>query len=280
MPEGAGRTLFVLGPAGDGSTTVAAATALAAARDGHEALLLSPAPPARLAALLGAVPPARPAEPLALAPRLFASGIDSAALFRSAVLAAQRLARPALDALGAGTLDDDELTELPGAAEAARLAALRAARAAAPERLIVLDLGSATEAVNLLALPGRLRRYLRRLLPAERRTARALRPLLAQLAGVPMPAEGLYEAAEGWERALDDLLSVIEGPGAAARLVLDPGERSAGTARTTRAGLALHGLPVEAVVANRLLPTGSRDPWLAALAERQRATLDAFLRQA
>lgn len=44
--------------------------------------------------------------------------------------------------------------------------------------------------------------------------------------------------------------------------------------RAARAGLALHGLAIESLVANRLLPAHSPDPWLASLAERQRAALD------
>ncbi|WP_059009037.1 ArsA family ATPase [Streptomyces specialis] len=263
-----GRTLFVTGPGGDGATTVAAATALAAARAGRSTLLLSREPAAGLAPLLGAAPPAWPDEPAEVAPGLHVAATDPAARFRAGVLAAQRHARPALDALGAVTLDDDELTELPGSGAAALLTALSAAHATGRWRLVVVDLPPAADAVRLLALPAQVSRYLRRLLPRERRTARALRPLLAQLAGVPRPAEGLYEAADRWEAGLAAVRELIEGPGSAVRLVLDPGDRSAGALRAVRAGLALHGLAVESLVANRLLPEGAADPWRAAVAAR------------
>jgi arsenite-transporting ATPase len=271
------RTLFVTGPGGDGTTTVAAATALAAARAGEPTLLLSAEPPGRLAAVLGAAP-GTVADPAGAAPGLAAARVDPAGWFRAGTLAAQRRFGSALESLGAATLDDDELTELPGAGPAALLAALRAAHDDGRWRLIVVDLPPAADAVRLLALPGQLRRYLRRLLPAERRTARALRPLLAQLAGVPMPAAGLYATADGWDAGLAAVEDLVTGPGAGVRLVLDPGGRSAAALRAARAGLALHGLPVESLVANRLLTDGSLDPWLAGVAARQRATLDAFLR--
>ncbi|MGK5534156.1 ArsA family ATPase [Streptomyces sp. URMC 129] len=267
------RTLFVTGPGGDGITTVAAATALAAARAGQATLLLS-REPAGPAGLFGAPPPAWPDEPAEAAPGLHVAATDPAARFRAAVLAAQRYARPTLDALGAATLDDDELTELPGSAAPALLTALVAAHATGRWRLIVVDLPPAAEAVRLLALPGQARRYLRRLLPPERQAARALRPLLAQLAGVPLPAEGLYASADRWDAGLASAQELIEGPGAAVRLVLDPGDRSAGAVRAARAGLALHGLAVESLVANRLLPVRSTDRWLASLADRQWAALD------
>ncbi|MFD5317310.1 ArsA-related P-loop ATPase [Streptomyces sp. NPDC127098] len=277
--EAAGaRTLLVTGPGGDGTSTVAAATAVAAARAGRSTLLLSQEPADRLAALLGTAPPAWPEEPVEFADGPAVARIDAAGRFRAGALAAQRHVRPALDALGAGVLDDDELTELPGAAPLALLHALRTAHAAARWSLVVVDLPPVTEAIRALALPGQLRRYLRRLLPPERQTARALRPLVAQLLGVPLPAQSLYETADRWDGELAALQRLVEGPGTAVRLVLDPTERSAAQARAARAGLALHGVGVEALIANRLLPAGSGDPLLAGLAAGQRAVLDEFTR--
>ncbi|UED83719.1 ArsA family ATPase [Streptomyces profundus] len=274
-PHGASRTLLVTGPGGDGVSSVAAATALAGARAGRLTLLLSREPADRLAALLGGAPVRPDGRPTEAAPGLWVARIDPAADFRAAVLAAQRTARSTLATLGSATLQDDELTELPGAEPLAVLAALRAAHAAERWPLIVVDLPPALDAVRLLALPEQLRRYLRQLLPGERRTARALRPLLAQIASIPMPADGLFTAAEGWDEALAEGQRLIEAPGTAARLVFEPNARSAATARTARAGLALHGVGVEEIIANRLVPQGS-DPWLAGVAARQAAVLAEF----
>ena len=270
-----GRILFVTGPGGDGTSTLAAATALAAARGGDavSTLLLSREPAGRLAALLGQAPPAWPEPPADVVPGLQASRIDPGATFRTGLLAAQRWAAPALDALGATTLDDDELTELPGATEFAVLRALREAAQAGRWDLIVADLPAAAEAVRLLALPEQLRRYLRRLLPGERQTARALRPMLAQLMGVPLPAQSLFEAADRWDGALAVLQELVQGPGAAVRLVAEPTARSAAVLRASLAGLALHGLAVEGLVAGRMVPAEGAGAWGAELAARQRAVL-------
>ncbi|NEA47357.1 ArsA-related P-loop ATPase, partial [Streptomyces sp. SID10815] len=92
------------------------------------------------------------------------------------------------DLLGAARLDTEELTPLPGAEELALLRALRDAALSERFDLLVVDLPPAPQALALLALPAELRRYLRRLLPPERQAARALRPVLGRLAGVPMPA--------------------------------------------------------------------------------------------
>ncbi|WP_053727732.1 ArsA family ATPase [Streptomyces sp. WM6378] len=249
------RTVLVTGPGGAGRTTVAAATALAAARSGTRVTLLTSD---RLPGELAGVTVRR---------------IDSAAHFRAELLAFQDRAGAVLDLLGASRLDAEELTELPGAEQLALLSALREAAADEPG-LLVVDLPPAGRALAALALPEQLRRYLRRLLPPERQAARSLRPVLAQLAGVPMPAQWLYETAARWDLELAAVQAVIEDPGTTVRLVAEPGPAAAETLRTARLGIAVQRLALDAVVANRLLPVETPDPWLAGLVAQQRKHLD------
>ncbi|MER6145556.1 ArsA-related P-loop ATPase [Streptomyces sparsogenes] len=292
------RTVLVTGTGGAGRTTVAAATALAAAREGQRALLLTADRDGTPEALLG-IPAPRPATapgarrppwspPVEAAPGLWAARVAADDWFRGELTALQERGHGALDMLGAAPLDPEELTGLPGTEAFALLRALRAAHDAGPKAaegahpggepndgwdVLVVDMPPAPDTVAVLALPEQLRRYLRRLLPAERQAARALRPMLAQLAGVPMPAQKLYETAERWERELAAVQALIESEATTVRLVVEPGPLAGRALRTARAGLALYGCRVEAVVANRLLPTGAADPWLAALSGRQQAAL-------
>ncbi|NEB80520.1 ArsA family ATPase, partial [Streptomyces sp. SID14478] len=121
------RTLLVTGPGGSGRTTVAAATALKAARDGLRTHLITED-------AVGDLP-----------------GVDITRLvpadgFRDDLLALQERAGTALDLLGAARLDAEELTPLPGSAELALLRALRDS-AEGPHDLVVVDLPPAPEAV-------------------------------------------------------------------------------------------------------------------------------------
>ncbi|MTE18686.1 ArsA family ATPase [Streptomyces sp. TRM43335] len=278
------RTVLVTGGGGSGRTTVAAATALAAARCGRRVLLLGTGSPGGPEALFdgGAGPdgaePDGGGAPRRVAPGLWLARTDSGAAFRARAVSLQERARSALDLLGAESLDDDELAEPPGVDALVLLGALRAAHAPAEPGggpaydLLVVDLPPAGQAVRTLALPELARRWLRRLLPPERQAARALRPVLAQLAGVPMPARSLYEGAERLDGELAAVQGVVESPKTSVRLVVEPGGAAVRALREARAGLALHGLAVDAVVVNRLLPDSSADPWLAELAARQRRT--------
>ncbi|GAA5042194.1 ArsA family ATPase [Streptomyces similanensis] len=265
------RTLLITGPGGSGRTTVAAATALAAARDGVRTLVLSADRTDTLGAVLGT---ATGAEPAPVTAGLTAWRPDAAAGFRADLAAFQERAAHVLDLLGAARLDTEELTPLPGAEELALLRALRDAALSERFDLLVVDLPPAPQALALLALPAELRRYLRRLLPPERQAARALRPVLGRLAGVPMPAEWLYETAARWDVELAAVEAVVADPGTAVRLVAEPGPAGADALRSAALGLAVRALPVESLVATRVLPEAPADAWQAALAAQQRKALD------
>ncbi|WP_327236983.1 ArsA family ATPase [Streptomyces sp. NBC_01317] len=266
------RTVLVTGPGGAGRTTVAAATALATARSGGRTLLLSADP---LDTLLGTPPGPGPADPAQAADGLWAARVDSGDHFRTELLTLQERVTPALDLLGARPLRAEELTELPGSGQFALLHALRRA-AEGDWDVVVVDLPPLREALATLALPEQLRRYLRRLLPRERQAARALRPMMAQLAGVPLPAQWLYDMAAHRDAELAAVQSVIEDRGTTLRLVAEPGPAGEEALRLAHAGAALYGLPVGTLVPNRLLPPDSADPWLATLAAQQHKSLDAW----
>lgn len=251
------RTLLVTGPGGSGRTTVAAATALSAAREGCRTLLISADPLDALGADHA---------------NLTLRGLTPGDAFRDDLLALQNRAGSALDLLGAGRLDGEELTPLPGSDELALLRALRDAGQSAYDTVVV-DLPPVSRALAVLALPEQLRRYLRRLLPPERQAARALRPMLGRIAGVPMPASWLYETAARRDTELAAAQAVIEHPGTTVRLVAEPGPAGADAVRAAATGLALQGLRTDALHANRVLPDDTADIWLSGLVTQQRKTL-------
>ncbi|MEH0543821.1 ArsA-related P-loop ATPase [Streptomyces sp. B21-105] len=269
------RTLLITGPGGSGRTTIAAATAHHAAAGGIRTLVLSADRSDTLGAALGT---RTGTSPVRVAPRLTAWRPDAAAGFRDDLTRFQDRAATLLDMVGASRLDPEEVTPLPGAEELTLLRALRDAALAEAHDLLVVDLPPAPQALALLSLPEELRRYLRRLLPPERQAARALRPLLGRLAGVPMPAEQLYETTARWDLELAAVEAVLADRRTAVRLVAEPGPAGADAVRDAGLGLALRGLPVEALVANRVLPeeaahAGPHSGPLTGIAAQQHKTL-------
>ncbi|MER7928107.1 ArsA-related P-loop ATPase [Streptomyces sp. NPDC096057] len=265
------RTLLITGPGGSGRSTLAAATAQAAARTGTRTLVLGADRADTLGAALGVMTGAAPTQ---AAEHLTAWRPDATESFRADLTAFQDRAATALELLGAARLDAEELTPLPGAEELALLRALRDAALSERYDLLVVDLPPTPHALALLALPEELRRYLRRLLPAERQAARALRPVLGRLAGVPMPSEWLYDTAGRWDVELAAVEAVLADRHTTVRLVAEPGPAGADAVRSAGLALALRGLRPDVLVANRVLPEPAEDTWLAGLHAQQRKTLD------
>ncbi|MFD7688872.1 ArsA family ATPase [Streptomyces sp. NPDC059781] len=258
------RTLLITGPGGSGRTTTAAATALTAAREGTRTLLLGTDRTDTLGPVLGTE----------ATPRLTVKRVDPDADFRTDLAVLQDRAASALDLLGASRLEPEEAGPLPGAEELAVLRALRDAALSESYDLLVVDLPPTPRALSLLALPEELRRYLRRLLPPERQAARALRPVLGRLAGVPMPAEWLYGTAARLDLQLAAVEAVLADRDTVVRLVAEPGPAGADAVRTATLGLALRGLRTDALVATRVLPESEAAGWLAGPVAQQRKTLD------
>ncbi|MGW2523416.1 ArsA family ATPase [Streptomyces sp. NPDC001617] len=265
------RTILIIGPGGAGRTTVAAATALRAAENGTRTLVLSGDRTDTLGAALGTTTGPQPTQ---VAANLTAWRPDAAAGFRDDLGSFQERAANVLDLLGASRLDAEEVTPLPGAEELTLLRALRDAALAEAHDLLIVDLPPTSQALALLSLPEELRRYLRRLLPPERQAARALRPVLGRLAGVPMPSEWLYETAARWDMELGAVEAVLADRDTVVRLVAEPGPGGADSLRSATLALALRGLRPDVVVANRVLPDAAADGWLAGPVAQQRKVLE------
>ncbi|KUM89984.1 ArsA family ATPase [Streptomyces pseudovenezuelae] len=261
------RTILITGPGGSGRTTTAAATALAAARDGIRTLVLSADRTDTLGTVLGARTGPTPTQ---VTPTLTAWRPDATAGFRDDLAAFQDRASRVLDLLGASRLDPEEVTPLPGAEELTLLRALRDAALSERHELLVVDLPPTAQALALLSLPEELRRYLRRLLPAERQAAAGLRPVLGRLAGVPMPSEWLYETAARWDTELGAVQAVLADRQAVVRLVAEPGPAGTDAVRAAGLALALRGLRPDLLIANRVVP----QDWPAGLVAQQRKALE------
>jgi arsenite-transporting ATPase len=89
-----------------------------------------------------------------------------------------------------------------------------------------------------------------------------------------MPAEWLYETTARWDLELAAVEAVLADRRTAVRLVAEPGPAGDDAVRDARLGLALRCLPVESLVATRVLPEEAADGGLLArLVAQQRKSL-------
>ncbi len=136
-----------------------------------------------------------------------------------------------------------------------------------------MDLPPTPQALALLALPEELRRYLRQALRrSARRPAPCARPVAASRAPCRCPPSGCPRRRHAGTSSWPPWRSSRTAP-RPYRLVAEPARHRRRAAPATTA-LALHGLRVNALVANRVLPAADADAWLGALAAQQRKALD------
>ncbi len=264
------RIVLFTGKGGVGKTTAAAGTAAGAARAGARTLVLSTDAAHSLADAFG-VPVG--AEPTSVAERLWVQQVDAQRRFERSWTDIAGYLLSVLDAAGVDPVTAEELVVLPGAEEVLALLELRAQVLSGRWDVVVVDCAPTAETLRLLALPEALGWYMDRVFPAERRIVRALRPVLTRAAGVPMPADPVFDAVERLHRELEEVHALLTGPDASVRLVLTPETVVVAEARRSLTTLSLFGYRVDGVLANRVVPGDGNDPWRTRWAQAQSAVL-------
>jgi len=264
------RVILFTGKGGVGKTTAAAGTAVASARAGHRTLVLSTDAAHSLADAFDAPVGG---EPTQVGDLLFVQQVDAQQRFERSWVDIQGYLLTVLDAAGVDPITAEELTVVPGAEEVLALLELRAQVLTGGWDVVVVDCAPTAETLRLLALPEALGWYMDRVFPAERRIVKALRPVLARAAGVPMPRDDVFDAVERLHRDLEEVHGILTGPDASVRLVLTPETVVVAEARRSLTTLSLFGYRVDGVVANRVFPSGGADEWRLTWAEAQTAVL-------
>lgn len=249
------RTLIVTGPGGAGTSTMAAAAAIRAARSGRRTVLLTRRPPAltRLgdeAGLEVAV-----VDPRAAFERLWGGSVG---------VLAEVLPQLTLPPTGS-------VLPLPGTTELALFAVLSRADA----DLVVLDAGPVDDALALIGLPATLRWWLGQLLPPGVRALGAVRTAAVNYGAAK---RGPVDAALALVPAVEDLLArdrLADPADTAVSLVALPRPAAGAALRTAATALGLHGLRAGSVL-TRVLPGGGPGQWWVHRAAAQTEAVAAF----
>ena len=267
------RVLLVAGKGGVGKTTLAAATALAAARGGGRTLLVSTDPAHSLTDVLGMTGTSGragewrvAAQPVAVpgAPGdLDVLQIDTRARLDSAWTTLRGTLGGLLGDAGVDPLVAEEIAAVPGVDDI--LALLEVGSYVDGYDNVVVDCAPTAETLRLLALPEALDRLVSRAFPIDRRIARLLGP-----SGMSPSTASAVDALEQVARDLTAVRDLITAPHACVRLVTTPERVVLAETERARTTLAMLGHHVDGVVVNRV---AVGEGWPAALSERHRDML-------
>ncbi|MBW3666506.1 MAG: TRC40/GET3/ArsA family transport-energizing ATPase [Actinobacteria bacterium] len=266
------RIVLVTGKGGVGKTTVAAATALAAADAGYPTLVTSTDPAHSLADALAV---GLGAEPTPVVDRLHAQQIDAQRQLDRHWGSIRRQLMEVLDWGGAAGIEAEEFLIFPGMDELFALLEVNRHARSGDYEVVVVDCAPTAETLRLLSLPEVLSWYFEKVMPTERRLMRAARPLLSRITDLPLPQDEVFGAAQSVFESVEAVKELLSRPEVtSARLVINPEKMVIDEARRTYSYLGLFGYGVDGVVVNRVLPDLVADPYFERWRTIQKGHLD------
>jgi arsenite-transporting ATPase len=270
------RTMLYTGKGGVGKTSVAAATALKAAKAGKKVLVMSTDPAHSLAdAFDTSIGP----EPKEMATGLWAQEMDHTTMIEDSWSEIQTYMTKLFEWQGSNALEAEELAMLPGMDELFGLLMVRRHHQESKYDALIVDAAPTGETLKLLSLPDHMSWYVEKFFPIQRRAAKLVRPFAGRTKSLPpLPDDSVFAAGQKFYEAIASVEEILTNrENASVRLVVNAEKMVIAEARRAYTYLNLYDYGVDAVVVNRLLPDTITDPYFERWLEsqgRHMATID------
>jgi arsenite-transporting ATPase len=253
------RVILFTGKGGVGKTTIAAATALRAARSGARTLIMSTDPAHSLG---DSFEMEIGSTPTPIAEGLWAQQIDAQERLEGNWREIQDYFIQLMNWAGTETIQAEELTVIPGLDEIFSLIDVRTHVESGAFDMLVVDCAPTAETLRLLSLPEIMNWYIERIFPVERRVVKTIRPMLSRMTTLPIAGDQVFGAIERLHRNLETVKQILTDEHVSSvRLVVNPEKMVIAEARRTYTYLGLFGYRVDAVVVNRIIPDEVVDPY-------------------
>ena len=253
------------GKGGVGKTSLAAATGVRLAELGHRTLVMSIDPAHSLADsfdLEVELFHTRTSDPLAINDRL---SIFELNIQREVKRHWQQISSYVISVLrttGIGDVEAEELAILPGMEELSAMMYINQYRRENRYDVIVLDAAPTAESMRFISMPTTLDWYMKHIFPFQRNLVKAVRPIANRVAPFELPTDSYFANIRDLFQKLEGVDEVMEDPGVTSvRLVTNPEKMVLRETQRAFVYFSLHGLTVDTVIVNRLLPEAVKDIW-------------------
>lgn len=274
------RILLYSGKGGVGKTSVAAATGVRLARMGYRTLIMSVDPAHSLSDVFdlgGALFEGNTSLPYRIMDGLEIQEVNVNTELNRHWAEVTAFFTSILRKSGLGDVEAEEMAILPGMEELTAMLYVNQYLRENTYDVAVLDMAPTAESVRFVSLPTTLRWYMENVFGFERNALKAMRPLVNLVAPVKLPPDRyfqnimeLYEKINGIDTALEDpqITSV--------RLVTNPEKMVVRETQRAFVYFSLHGLTVDKVIVNRVLPEEVQDSFFEGWRDTQRQALAAM----
>jgi len=253
------RLILYSGKGGVGKTSLSAATAIRAAASGRRTLVVSTDSAHSLGdALDRELGP----EPVDVLPGLQAVEVDVNRELESHWGTIHEYLTRFMTFRGVDETVAEEIAILPGMEELFSLLRVRAWSASRRYDVIVIDCAPTGDTVRMLAVPEVLSFYFSRIFPIQRQVVRTVRPVARHMTDMPIPDDDVFGAVKRIYEQMEGMGPLLQDPKRSSiRIVLNPERMVINESQRLYTYLSLFGFPVDAVIANRVLPQEARSAY-------------------
>src|SRR5580698_4228061 len=165
---------------------------------------------------------------------------------------------------GVNDVEAEELAILPGMEELSAMMYVNQFRREGRYDVIVLDCAPTAESMRFISMPATLDWYMKHIFPFQRGFLKAVRPIANRVSPVELPSDSYLANTQELLGKLNGIDSLLEDPQiTSVRLVTNPARMVLRETPRAFVYFSLHGLAVDSVIVNRVLPLSVKDAWFA-----------------
>src|SRR5215831_14073069 len=259
------RILLFSGKGGVGKTSLAAATGLELSRLGYRTLVMSVDPAHSLADsfdLETSLFHSSTGDPLTINPRLAIHEVNIQKEIKRHWREISSYVTSVLRATGINDVEAEELAILPGMEELSAMMYVNQFRREKRYDVIVLDCAPTAESMRFVSMPTTLEWYMKHIFPFQRGILKAVRPIANRVAPFELPTDNYFANIQDLFGRLDGIGELLENPKiTSVRLVTNPERMVLRETQRAFVYFSLHGLAVDGVIVNRVLPQSVTDAY-------------------
>jgi arsenite/tail-anchored protein-transporting ATPase len=265
------RILLFSGKGGVGKTSVAAATGLQLSRLGYRTLVMSVDPAHSLADSfdLGTeLFHGKTGDPYQINPKLSIHEVNIQREIKRHWREISTYVISVLRTTGISDVEAEELAILPGMEELSAMMYVNQFRRENTYDCIVLDCAPTAESMRFVSMPTTLEWYMKHIFPFQRNIIKAVRPIANRVSPVELPTDSYFANIKNLFGRLEGIDELLEDPKiTSVRLVTNPEKMVLRETQRAFVYFSLHGLTVDGIIVNRVLPSSVTDryfeEWLA-----------------
>src|ERR1051326_7242078 len=252
------RILLFSGKGGVGKTSLAAATGLELSRIGYRTLVMSVDPAHSLADAFDLETNlffGKTGDPYPINERLAIHEVNIQKEIKRHWREISSYVISVLRTTGINDVEAEELAILPGMEELSAMMYVNQFRREDRCGVIVLDCAPTAESMRFVSMPTTLEWYMKHIFPFQRGILKAVRPIANRVSPVELPPDTYFANIQALFGKLDGVGELLEDPkSTSVRLVTNPERMVLRETQRAFVYFSLHGLTVDGVIANRVLP--------------------------